>query len=279
MVDRIAEYYALRQKNDLTTDISMLDEHQQHVLHTAINKDWGNPRYKMRYFIGQAQITDYAMFKQFMIEVASREESIEKVEYDLAKWAVDLERHEYVRDNSTDQFDKKFAEVEIRKLARDIERTKKKLQDWYLDRQQFIDLIDEFLASEAAKLPDGTGRTYLDIMNSSEQDKYERDLWTNRLGKMAALDILFYGRIGVGAMDAILQMPTDQQAETLTLATSYSMQLQEYQQRLQTDVAGKLQMNQTVDTKDLPIPGSLVTSVPKLPDSQLSQGDLDVYNI
>jgi len=279
MVDRIAEYYALRQKNDLITDISMLDEQQQQVLHTAINKDWGNPRYKMRYFIGQAQITDYAMFKQFMIEVASREESIEKVEYDLAKWAVELEKHEYVRDNSTDPFDKKFAEVEIRKLARDIERTKKKLQDWYLDRQQFIDLIDEFLASEAAKLPDGTGRTYLDIMNSSEQDKYERDLWTNRLGKMAALDILFYGRIGVGAMDAILQMPTDQQAETLALATSYSMQLQEYQQRLQTGVAEKLQMNQAVDTKDLPLPGVQRTVIPTLPDSQLSEGDLDVYNM
>jgi hypothetical protein len=279
MVDRIAEYYALRQKNDLTTDISMLDEHQQHVLYTAINKDWGNPRYKMRYFIGQAQITDYAMFKQFMIEVASREESIEKVEYDLDKWTVDLERHEYVRDNSADQFDRKFAEVEIRKLARDIERTKKKLQDWYLDRQQFIDLIDEFLASEAAKLPDGTGRTYLDIMNSSEQDKYERDLWTNRLGKMAALDILFYGRIGVGAMDAILQMPTDQQAETLSLATSYSMQLQEYQQRLHTSVAEKLQMNQLVDTKDLPLPGVQKKIMPTLPDSQLSEGDLDVYSV
>jgi hypothetical protein len=279
MVDRIAEYYALREKNDLITDVSMLSEHQQQVLHTAINKDWGNPRYKMRYFIGQAQITDYAMFKQFMIEVASREESIEKVEYDLAKWTVDLERHEFVRDNATDQFDRKFAEVEIRKLARDIERTKKKLQDWYLDRQQFIDLIDEFLASEAAKLPDGTGRTYLDIMNSSEQDQYERNLWTNRLGKMAALDILFYGRIGVGAMDAILQMPTDQQAETLTLATSYSMQLQEYQQRLQTSVAEKLQMNQTVDTKDLPIPSGNKTSLPTLTDSQLSEGDLDVYNM
>jgi len=93
------------------------------------------------------------------------------------------------------------------------------------------------------------------------------------------LDILFYGRIGVGAMDAILQMPTDQQAETLALATSYSMQLQEYQQRLQTGVAEKLQMNQAVDTKDLPLPGVQRTVIPTLPDSQLSEGDLDVYNM
>ena len=88
--------------------------------------------------------------------------------------------------------------------------SKRRLQDWYLERQTLIDLYNEFMASDEAYLPDGSGRTYMDILNTKEEDVYEAEYWTNRLAKQAATDMLFYGRINGGNMDAILMSPEQQ---------------------------------------------------------------------
>ena len=152
-----------------------------------------------------------------------------------------------------------------------------------LERQHLIDLIEEFEASDEAKLPDGSGRTYADVLDTEEEDLYEAQYWTNRLAKQAACDMLFYGRIGTGNMDAILSMSPEQQAETLALTMNFSTQLQSYQTRLQNEATQMLQMQQASDNKDLTFPTSShlidANSTQKADVSNDAEDLLNVYSI
>jgi hypothetical protein len=280
MTDRLVQYHSDRFNSKIESDVSMLSEEDKALISQCLNKEWTNPKFKLRWFVGQTQITPFAKLRQWLLEIKSREESIENQEYEIAKWQVKIDRQEWIAKNSPDVFERREAEIESWNLNRLQTTTKRRLQDWYLERQQLIDLVQEFLASDEAKLPDGTGRTYMDILNTSEEDLYEAQYWTNRLAKQAATDLMFYGRIGTGNMDAILSMDPAQQTETLALAINFGTQLQQIQNKIQSEVDQKLGI-----TRD---PTSMLT-LPKLNDvkEQLaakletpnSPGDqFDVYN-
>ena len=132
--------------------------------------------------------------------------------------------------------------------------------------------------ADEGKLPDGSGRTYWDIINTEAEDDYEAEYWTNRLAKQAATDMLFYGRIGTGNMDAILSMDPKQQAETLALTMNFSTQIQSYTQRLQSEAEENLKLQGSVNNESLLAPKE---EKQKLESSATdSNEDInDVYNI
>jgi hypothetical protein len=256
MTDRIKQYNSQRFQSTINTDVSMIDDAGKKLIERAMNKEWTNPKYKLRWFVGQQQITPFSKYRQWLLELKSKEESLENMEYEIAKLQVEYDRYKRIKDNSPDDLDKRLADIEMWKADRSIYMSKRRIQDWYLERQHLIDLIEEFMASDEAKLPDGSGRTYADVLDTEEEDVYEAQYWTNRMAKQAACDMLFYGRIGTGNMDAILSMSPEQQAETLALTINFSTQLQSYQTRLQTEATQMLQMQQASDNKDLTFPTS-----------------------
>ena len=88
----------------------------------------------------------------------------------------------------------------------------------------FIDLIKEFLETEAAILPDGT--RLIDVFGNPElEEKYEHEYWTVRMAKQAMLDMISYGRIGTGNLDSILMMDPEQQKQVLTLTAAYTISI------------------------------------------------------
>jgi hypothetical protein len=256
MTDRIKQYNSQRFQSTINTDVSMIDDAGKKLIERAMNKEWTNPKYKLRWFVGQQQITPFSKYRQWLLELKSKEESLENMEYEIAKLQVEYDRYKRIKDNSPDDLDKRLADIEMWKTDRSIYMSKRRIQDWYLERQHLIDLIEEFEASDEAKLPDGSGRTYADVLDTEEEDVYEAQYWTNRMAKQAACDMLFYGRIGTGNMDAILSMSPEQQAETFALTINFSTQLQSYQTRLQTEATQMLQMQQASDNKDLTFPTS-----------------------
>lgn len=281
MTDRLKQYNSQRFQSTINTDVSMLDEHGKKLIERALNKEWTNPKYKLRWFVGQQQITPFSKFRQWLLELKSKEESIENMEYEIAKLQVEYDRYKRIRDNSNDDLDKRLAEIEMWKTDRNIYMSKRRIQDWYLERQHLIDLIDEFMTSEEAVLPDGSGRTYMDILDTAEEDVYEAQYWTNRLAKQAACDMLFYGRVGTGNMDAILSMSPEQQAETFALTMNFSSQLQAYQLKLQNDATQLLQANQKVDNKDLTIPApiEIVDDSNSVADEDTNNGAEELLNV
>lgn len=279
MTDRRSQYSDNhRFLSVIESDTSMMSDDEKDLITKAMNKEWTNPKYKMRYFVGQAQITPFSKFRQWLLEIKSKEESIENMEYEIAKYEIEVDRFARMADEAHDDLDRRLAEVEKWNAKRNLTMSKRRLQDWYLERHQLLDLLKEFTESDEGKLPDGSGRTYWDILNTEAEDLYEAEYWTNRLAKQAATDMLFYGRIGTGNMDAILSMDPKQQAETLALTMNFSTQVQAYTQRLQSEAEENLKLQGAVDNKDLLAPKE---EIQKLESSDIdSKEDInDVYNI
>jgi hypothetical protein len=263
----------------------MLNDKEKSLVKLSMNKEWTNPKYKLKWFVGQAQITPFAKFRQWLLEIKSKEESIENMEYEIAKLDVEYDRYKRMRDQSSDPLDKRLAEIEMWNTDRLRYTSKRRLQDWYLERQHLIDLLHEFMESEESKLPDGSGRTYMDIIDTEEEDVYEYEYWTNRLAKQAACDMLFYGRVNSGNMDAILSMSPEQQAETLALTVNFSTQLQQYQLKLQSDAESALKNKLEMDNKALLTPSEVKYIEENMPlyDKSIKNADqeemLNVYTI
>lgn len=276
MTDRRMQYNSDRFNSEINSDVSMLSEQDQNLIKVAMNKEWTNPKFKLRWFVGQAQITPFAKFRQWLLEIKAKEESIENMEYEIAKHEVECERFRRMASEAIDDLDRRLAELELWNRERLSYTSKRRLQDWYLERQHLIDLCTEFMASDEAKLPDGTGRTYMDIMNTSEEDVYESQYWTNRLAKQAACDMIFYGRINSGNMDAILMLSPDQQSETLALTVNFATKLQSYQGQLQSAADKQLGVG-TFNTNALTTPKELIQ------DNSLGLAQekeiFDVYNL
>lgn len=284
MTDRLVQYHSDRFNSEVNSDVSMLTDKEKELIKISLNKEWTNPVFKLRYFVGQAQITPFAKFRQWLLEIKSKEESIENMEYEIAKAQLEIDRFKRMRDTAQDDLDKRAAEIELWNAERLHYMSRRRLQDWYLERQNLVDLLNEFLNSDEAKLPDGSGRTYMDILNTEEEDKYEAEYWTNRLAKQAATDLLFYGRINSGNMDAILSMNPDQQAETLKLAINYGTQLQNYTGQIQHEVDEQLKLKAVGETKNLTTPTDINSNSPKFAPLSTNQdsntGDiLNVYNV
>jgi hypothetical protein len=287
MSDRIAQFKqeASDYSSRVLSDTTMMSEEDYKLLEYSLNKEWSNPKFKMRWFVGETQITPFSKLRQWILEIKSREEAIENLEYEIKKYQVQVDRHLHVVEHSDNEFDRRESQIEADELTRTQIMTKRRLVNWYLERQQIIDLVNEFNESPEALLPDGTGRTYMDIMDTDEEDIYEAEFWTNRLAKQAATDLLFYGRVGTGNMDAILSMAPEHQTETLTLAMSYGTQLQKINENIQLQVDETLSLGSKTDNSFLATPLSLQEATQKLTvDTKSatagSSGDdiLDVYN-
>jgi hypothetical protein len=261
-VDRQQQYFSDAPTMPLTTNVDQLSEKDKETLSSAYNKQWTNPKFKIKWFVGQTQITPFAKLRQWMLELRSREETLQQILYDNKKWEVERDRNQWIADNTEDPFDKRLAQIEAENETKNLDQSRKKLREYYLERQNLIDLINEFLESDEALLPDGSGRTYMDILNTEEEDIYEAEYWTNRLSKQASTDLVFYGRINTGNMDAILSMAPEQQTETLGLALSYASQLQTVQTKLQLEVDEKLKLG-AQPTKDLLTPQPMQEKITK----------------
>ena len=285
-IDRRKQYYDVMPfKSRVLSDSSMLNDREKETITYALNKEWTNPKYKMHYFVGQAQITPYSKYRQWLLEVKSKEESIENIEYEIRKYEVEIRRFQRMADQAHDDLDRDMALIEKENAEKNIITSKRRLNDWYLERQHYLDLIYEFEESDEAILPDGTGRTYKDILNTDEEDIYEAEYWTNRLAKQAATDMLFYGRIGTGNMDAILSMSPEQQAETFALCINFSTKVKAYTTQLEHRAEEQLKLgaDEPGELKDLLGPKEdnkqLSDQTEKQPEKE-SEGSInDVYNI
>ena len=207
------------------TNTNNLSDKDKELLQIVVKKEFGTPKFKIDHFVGNAQFTTYAKFRQFLIELRSREEMLEDMELLAEKYQTQADLEQEMKDNAKSDIQKKLHNIEIRKNIQDKNRVLRRLDAAYRERQKYLDLINSMINSGEAILPDG--RTMLEIYgNEEEEEKLEKEYWTERLGRQAALDMISYGRIGAGNMEAILQLDSDHQYETMQYAISFSTQKQ-----------------------------------------------------
>jgi hypothetical protein len=204
-----------------TTDMSTLTQDQVKHVSFAINKIWGMPKFKAKHFVGNAQITPFAELRQYFVELCSREDLCETLEYDLKKAQIELEILIEKKSNLTDPLEIKMIDLDILRAERLIIKKSSQMDGAFIERKMYADLIDEFNASERGKLPDG--RLIIDAISEDPEmiEVLEREYWTLRLAKQTAMDMVAYGRAGVGNMDAVAMLGKEQQSEVMDLACDY----------------------------------------------------------
>ena len=111
----------------------------------------------------------------------------------------------------------------------------------YEERDKYMMLIDRFNESEEGKLPDG--RKIIDIIgNHEEEERLEAELWAVRLGAQAGYDLMFYGRVNNGNMEAIDQLPKPIRELALENAISKALETNQHLELLQGEIKNRLQL-------------------------------------
>jgi|TARA_R110000824_G_scaffold393385_1_gene592513 hypothetical protein len=190
----------------------------------ACEKCNATPYFKLKYFVGGAQLTPYATLKQWLMEVRAREESVRTLEYQLKKHALEIKLEKEKLEFAGSDIQKELIELEIEDKTKDHVRYERNVRDAYTEKDTLLRVIKEFLASEHALLPDGTN--LMDAFGNRElEDKLEAEYWTVRMAKQAALDVMFYGRVNEGNMDSITMMDPAQQRQVLGMAAQHALEM------------------------------------------------------
>ncbi len=97
----------------INTRRDKLNEKEIDLLNFACQYEHSQSEFKTRHFVGDAQITPYQKYKQFLLELRSREEVIESMVVQLekkeAEMAYEGEKAESVNDKSKLSADIKFS--------------------------------------------------------------------------------------------------------------------------------------------------------------------------
>ena len=226
--------------------LDKLSEVDRNLLNVAEQISFSLPKYKADNFVGGAQITPYAKLKQWLIELRSREDIVEHLEYLLRKKEIDIELEKEKIEFLTEPLRKELVELSIKDMNIDLRKYQRNLKDAYKERQIFIDLVKEFLDSEDSVLPDGT--SLMEVFgNQLLEDKLEKEYWSVRMAKQAMLDMISYGRVGTGNLDSILMMSPEQQKEVMALASTYTVAID----RNITTLMGMAATNQNMISNEL----------------------------
>jgi len=196
----------------------------EELIQFSLTKSNATPRFKLKYFVGGAQLTPYATLKQWLMELRAREESVNSIELKHRKALLEVKLEEEKLEYAASETQKELIQLEIDDKKNDVVRYKRQLRDYISERNDVIILIKEFCDSEYGKLPDGT--PLMEVFGNKElEEKLEHEYWTVRMAKQAALDVMFYGRVNEGNMDAILMMDPNQQRQVLQLATQHALEV------------------------------------------------------
>ena len=164
------------------------------LISRSIRHDWSVPEFKVKHFVAGSHIHPLHKIKQYLMELGSRYENLEIFENDI-----------------------KRIQLEIMVKTRALEIAKEKFRNANAEVNKYLRLIEEF--NQSAEGKNDEGKLYMDLMNDSvECEKIEAQYWEYRLAKQAALDMIAYGRIGIGNMEAIMQLDAEAQNKCIAMA-------------------------------------------------------------
>lgn len=224
---------------ELRSSRENLTEAQQETINLSLQLEHGQPYFKVKHFIGDAQVTAFAKYRQLMLELRSREEIIENFLMNIAKQEAQIEVIKEEMLEITSPAKLKLKEFDLITNKNDLIKIHRRLKQAYEDRQNFLDAIDDMYKTGEAYLEDGT-----DLKDAIRDPKKSHELeaahWRARLGKQAALDIISMGKIGTGNMEAISMMGEEDAVAALHVALDWSARVNTAIGQIENDVLKEL---------------------------------------
>lgn len=232
----------MRYINDITSDVSGYTKSQKDILLYATNRHWGVPTFKIDNFVGGAQFTPFGKLRQLLLELGARENMIVEQELKIERIKLEIELEKERISFSSSPVEIKIHELNIKEKERTLLNQKNNVSLVYEERDKYMMLIEKFNNSEDGKLPDG--RLIMDIIgNYEEEERLEAELWGIRLGAQAAYDLMFYGRVNGGNMEAIDQLPKEVREIALQTAVSKAIETNKHLDALQVETRKRLELS------------------------------------
>ena len=223
----------------------VLTEKQNEMIRKSQLNDWSIPEFKLKNFVARSHIHPMHQLRQLMLELNTKTEMIENWEFDREQFELEIQLEHEKAELTPYEAQKKLHLLEIKRITTKLAVVQEKLRTILIERTKVLNLIDEIDNSPLGCTKDG--RRYLDIMNDPEQnEEIEQDYWEYRLAKQAAMDMIAYGRIGVGNMEAIMQLDADSQNKTIAMAYEVLIQNESRMNKISDAVVEKLNNGETV---------------------------------
>tara|TARA_B100000902_G_scaffold126880_2_gene126326 strand:- start:4427 stop:5227 length:801 start_codon:yes stop_codon:yes gene_type:complete len=192
-------------------------------------------------YVIHSQVTKDRQVKQCLMEIENRNHNLQKLDIEKRKHEVNLRKVTALYEAEEDPDEKELFQIELDSMALDFDVFKRRKITQEKEIQSFFQwLLDE-------------GYTAEELEKRLEYDpEEERKYWISRMGKQAALDVVFQGRIGTGNLDSIAMMKeTDQQA-ILEIAMQYSALYNVSMKKIQERLLPYIQQMEESSTGALP---------------------------
>ena len=200
------------------------------VLSASMRFDSGMTEYECEHFVADPQLTPWRKVRQALMELETRYHAYMENRNSLRKAEILRKRLNRDMPLLPDELDRELMQIDMEKNDYDIGIWKRKLRQSELELKYFLNVVDKYVADEHPL-------EYYCQENHQEVRMY----WIARMGKQAAMDIISYGRIGSGNMTTIMDMPEEDQVETLGVAVQYSGMIGGGIDKLNKMIAPKLQ--------------------------------------
>ena len=200
------------------------------VLSASMRFDRGMSEYECEHFVADPQLTPWRKVRQALMELETRYHAYMENRNSLRKAEILRKRLNRDMPLLPDELDRELMQIDMEKNDYDIGIWKRKLRQSELELKYFLNVVDKYVDDEHPL-------EYYCQENHQEVRMY----WIARMGKQAAMDIISYGRIGSGNMTTIMDMPEEDQVETLGVAVQYSGMIGGGIDKLNKMIAPKLQ--------------------------------------
>ena len=183
--------------------------------------DGSVPKFKLKYFVGGSLITPFHKLKQLFLELKIRQDSYLHIQWEIKRKELEetIEREKLAQ--STNDVEKQYIEIDLLNIVKDKKRHEDSLVVALKEKDAILELIRELCDSPQGTLPDGT--KLMDVFGNKElEEELERQHWVTRLAKQASMEMLAYGRIGTGNMDAIAMLDPKEISQCLQLTSNYT---------------------------------------------------------
>lgn len=194
-------------------------------------------QFQIKHFVVGSQHNNFRQFKQILLEMEVRITNLEQIGLDMEKNRLEKDLLEENVASETSPAQKALYQHEIKKLdigyengLRSMERTKGELS-----------YLEEILAEFRSKID------VKELMDN--QELYENDYWIKRLANQAALELLTVGRIGVGNLEALMQMGDNNFKKALVEATKITNEVKNQVKYL--DMIGEQELLENNQRKEI----------------------------
>ena len=204
---------------DMSNDTAIIEYANGEVSHH-------DPKFKMEHFVGGSMLTPFKRMHQYLVELRTKQDSFLHCEWELKKKEIELlieeKKYKRAKDSKVDELEAQYIELDLLNIRKDCKQYRERMKQALREKDDTLELIRELNESPEGKLEDGT--PIMDVFGNKElEEKLEKEYWTLRMAKQCATEMLAYGKIGTGNIDAIAMLPPPQQKEILKIATDYTV--------------------------------------------------------